>query len=159
MSKQIRTEIVINASKERVWYILTNFSNYPAWNPFLIDVKGVLAEGNTLINTMRNGNKTFRFKPKVLRVTPYQYFDWVGKLFIKGIFDGHHYFEIEELTPAQVKLNHGEHFSGVLSSYILKKIGDETRNNFIKMNGAVKQLAEAQHNQQQERVSITETHK
>ena len=146
MSQKIKTEIIINASKEKVWDILTNFSDYAKWNPFIVDVQGTLAAGNTLTNTMRNGNKTFVFKPKVLNVTLYKYFDWIGSLFIKGIFDGHHYFEIEELTPTQVKLNHGEQFSGLLSSFILKKIGNDTRNNFIKMNGAIKQLAEATNN-------------
>ncbi|RYZ45415.1 MAG: SRPBCC domain-containing protein, partial [Chitinophagaceae bacterium] len=36
MNKQIKTEIVINASKEKVWAILTNFSQYPQWNPFIV---------------------------------------------------------------------------------------------------------------------------
>jgi hypothetical protein len=64
-------------------------------------------------------------------------------LFIKGLFDGHHYFEIEELMPHQVKLSHGEYFSGLLSASILKKIAEDTRNNFIRMNNALKQQAEA----------------
>jgi hypothetical protein len=76
-------------------------------------------------------------------VVPFRYFDWLGSLFIKGLFDGHHYFEIEELAPGQVKLSHGEHFSGLLGTTILKKIAEETRNNFIRMNGAIKQQAEA----------------
>jgi hypothetical protein len=142
MNKQIRTEIIINASKEKVWSILANFSNYPNWNPFIINIKGELAAGEKLTNTMLNGNKTFVFKPKVLTVVPYQYYDWLGSLFIKGLFDGHHYFEIDELSPNQIKLIHGENFSGILSTYILKKISNETRNNFIKMNQAIKSVAE-----------------
>lgn len=142
MKKQIKTEIVINASKEKVWAILTDFSRYPQWNPFIINVEGVLVKGKKLKNTLQNGNKQFVFKPRVLSVVPYRYFDWQGSLVVKGLFDGHHYFEIEELGPRQVKLTHGEHFSGLLSSPILKKIGGDTRNNFIRMNGALKTLAE-----------------
>jgi hypothetical protein len=82
------------------------------------------------------------FSPTVLSVVPYQYFDWLGSLFVKGLFDGHHYFEIDELAPNQVKLIHGEHFSGLLSGYILKKIGEDTRTNFIRMNTALKSRAE-----------------
>jgi hypothetical protein len=143
MNRNIKTEIVINASKEKVWNILTGFEQYPQWNPFIVSIKGELAKGKTLTNTLLNGKKTMVFRPKVLSVVPYQYFDWLGSLFIKGIFDGHHYFELEELSPCQVKLTHGEHFSGLLSSSLLKKIGDDTRNNFIRMNGALKTLAEA----------------
>ncbi|HEV7333275.1 MAG TPA: SRPBCC domain-containing protein [Flavisolibacter sp.] len=142
MNKQIKTEIVINASKEKVWAILTDFSRYPQWNPFIVNVEGELAKAKKLKNTLRNGDKQFVFKPTVLSVVPYRYFDWLGSLVVKGLFDGHHYFEIEELGPRQVKLTHGEQFSGILSSTILKKIGEDTRNNFIRMNGAVKALAE-----------------
>jgi hypothetical protein len=144
MSNTIRTEIVINASKEKVWSILTNFHDYPHWNPFIISIKGDLAINKKLINTMLNGAKTFVFKPKVRSVVPNKYFNWLGSLWVKGLFDGHHYFEIEELSPLQVKLKHGENFSGILSNYIMKKIGNETRSNFIKMNNAVKNLAEKQ---------------
>jgi len=142
MNKSIKTEIDINSSPEEVWRILTDFKDYPKWNPFIISIEGELIPGTRLINTMRNGEKTFRFKPTVLRVVPYQYFDWEGHLFLNGIFDGHHYFEIEVLNEQQVKLNHGEYFSGILSRFILKKIANSTRENFIQMNMAIKQLAE-----------------
>ena len=142
MNKSIKTEIVINASREKVWNILTDFDKYPKWNPFIIKIEGELVKGKKLTNTMLNGGKKFVFKPTILSVIPHQYFDWLGKLYIPGIFDGHHYFEIDELSSNQIKLTQGEHFSGILSTSILKKIGNDTRNNFIKMNQAVKALAE-----------------
>jgi len=142
MNKCIKTEIIINASKEKVWNILTDFHNYPNWNPFIVSIGGELQKGKRLKNTLLNGGKKYVFKPAVLSVVPYQYFDWLGKLFVNGLFDGHHYFEIDELSSNQVKLTQGEHFSGILSGYILKRIGEETRNNFIRMNNALKTEAE-----------------
>ena len=35
MAKEIKTEILINATPEKVWSILTSFDNYPNWNPFI----------------------------------------------------------------------------------------------------------------------------
>lgn len=142
MNKSIKTEIIINASKEKVWQVLTDFDKYPAWNPFIVSIKGELTVSSRLVNTLASGNKKYVFKPKVLSIVPNQYFDWLGKLFIAGLFDGHHYFEIDELSSNQVKFTQGEHFSGILSSYILKRVGNETRNNFIRMNGALKARAE-----------------
>jgi len=142
MSKNIRTEIVINATPEKVWSILTNFGDYPKWNPFIVSIKGDLKAGQRIENTMMNGEKKFVFKPKVLSVVPNKYFDWLGSLLIKGIFDGHHYFQIEQVNSSQVKLIHGENFSGILSGFILRKIGEQTRNNFIAMNQAIKKLSE-----------------
>ena len=121
MNKSIKTEIIINSSKERVWEVLTTFKDYPNWNPFLVCVEGELMPGRRLKNTMINDDKTFVFKPVVLTVAPYQYFDWLGSLFVKGIFDGHHYFEIDEINANQVKLNHGKHFSRIALYNHLKK--------------------------------------
>ena len=44
-------------SKEKVWSILTDFEKYPTWNPFLVSIKGELAKGKKLTNTMMNGKK------------------------------------------------------------------------------------------------------
>ena len=142
MTKSIRTEIIIQASKEKVWNILTDFSAYPAWNPFLIRIEGKLIAGGRLRNTMLNGSRQFVIMPVIQRVVPTEYFDWIGHIWVKGIFDGHHYFELEDLGSGQVKLTQGEHFSGLLSGYIFKKIAEDTRANFIKMNQAVKKLAQ-----------------
>jgi len=143
MNKRIKTEIIINASKEKLWVLLTNFSGYPHWNPFIKSIEGELQQGARLTNRLQNGDKTMVFKPIVQEVIPFHAFSWLGSLWIKGLFDGRHYFSIEEIAPNQVKLIHGEDFSGILSTAILKKIGDETRNNFVAMNQALKQLAES----------------
>ncbi|MBS9522677.1 SRPBCC domain-containing protein [Litoribacter alkaliphilus] len=139
----IRTEILINASKEKVWDVLTNFEGYSIWNPFIIESHGKPIEGSYLTNTMVSGDGTMTFKPKILKMEKYRYFDWMGKLIFKGLFDGHHYFEIVELGANQVKVVHGENFSGLLAGLILKKIGNDTRDNFIKMNLALKAEAES----------------
>jgi len=142
MQKKINTEIIINSSKEVVWNILADFNNYKNWNPFIIDASGKLEEGETLKVRMKNGTSESVFKPKVISVTKYKSFDWKGKLLSKAIFTGHHFFVIEELDKGQVKLIQHEIFGGMLSGLILKKSGDEFRNNFIKMNQAIKDLAE-----------------
>ncbi|NJO90032.1 MAG: SRPBCC domain-containing protein [Chloroflexia bacterium] len=141
--KQIKTEIIINASKEKVWTILTDFENYKNWNPFIVNSGGKAVVGSKLTNTMKLDEKTQTFRPKVLKVDENKYFDWLGHLFFKGLFDGHHYFKIEELADNQVKLVQGENFSGILSGMILKSIGEKTMANFVKMNNALKELAEA----------------
>src|SRR5688572_19707785 len=119
MSKSIRTEIVINAPKEKVWDILTNFPAYANWNPFIIHIAGALKTGSKVSVHMLANGKKYKFKPKLLKVIPNQYFDWMGSMLVKGIFDGHHYFEIEEITPNQVNLRQGENFSGILSNMFL----------------------------------------
>lgn len=142
--KEIRTEIVINASAERVWQILTQFNQYHTWNPFIIKSEGQAKVGTRLTNTMRNGKGTITFKPVITQMEQGKSFSWLGSLWMKGLFDGNHYFEIEVRSENQVNLKHGERFSGILSGILLKQIGEQTRNNFVLMNQALKAKAEAQ---------------
>ena len=143
MQKSIRTEIVINASKERVWNVLTDFSSFPVWNPFIVSVEGELVKGKKLKNTLINGNSKMVFRPVILDVKPFHSFSWLGNLFVKGLFDGKHSFTIEPIGNNQIRLIHEETFSGLLSGWILNKIGRETRINFIRMNEALRARAEA----------------
>ncbi len=46
--KEIKTEIDIHSSSEKVWRILTDFSKYPEWNPFIDRISGELKEGSKL---------------------------------------------------------------------------------------------------------------
>lgn len=141
-TKTIQTEIIIEAPAERVWQILTNLKAYSLWNPFIIKSEGEIKTQAKLKHVMLNGQKKFTFKPIVQRVEENHYFDWIGRLFFPGIFDGHHFFKIEKMNENQVKLVHGEEFSGLLSGFLFKKIGEQTRANFVRMNQAVKTLAE-----------------
>jgi hypothetical protein len=142
MYKTITTEIIINAPKEKVWAVLTDFENYKNWNPFMVSSSGKPVTGTKLVNVMKNKDKLHTFKPVILNAEENKYLDWLGSLLFKGIFDGHHYFKIEDLGNGQTKLTQGENFSGMLSGLIMKSIGEDTRNNFIKMNNALKDLVE-----------------
>ena len=46
--KELRTEIVIQASPENVWKILTDLENYPRWNPFIRHAIGKAEVGETV---------------------------------------------------------------------------------------------------------------
>ncbi|VVB87011.1 Polyketide cyclase / dehydrase and lipid transport [uncultured archaeon] len=43
--KELRTEIEIQASADRVWQILTDFASFPEWNPFIRRAKGETVKG------------------------------------------------------------------------------------------------------------------
>jgi hypothetical protein len=46
--KTIKTSIVIQASAEHVWAILTNLDTYVDWNPYIVLAKGDLVVGQPL---------------------------------------------------------------------------------------------------------------
>jgi hypothetical protein len=140
--KNIETEIIINADKETVWNTLTAFDKYQDWNPFISQSSGKAIKGQKITNVMKQGEKTFTFKPTILHAEKNKNLEWMGHLFIPGLFDGRHYFRIEELSPGKVKLVQGEHFKGLFSGMILKKIKEQTTQGFIAMNEALKKECE-----------------
>jgi len=141
--KKIQTEIIINASSEMVWDMLTDLNNFKNWNPFIVSSKGVIQTGTQLTNTINlEGQKPQTFTPTILEVESGKSFSWLGSLFIKGLFDGEHYFKLEKINDAKTRLIHGEKFSGLLSKLILKLIGEQTKSGFIKMNEALKKEVE-----------------
>ncbi|MEH6570390.1 MAG: SRPBCC family protein, partial [Halioglobus sp.] len=52
----VSSEITLPASPELSWEILTDFKNYPEWNPYLPRVDGKLAPGETVSFTLIDGN-------------------------------------------------------------------------------------------------------
>lgn len=141
--KNIETSIVINASVEKVWNILTNFQEYPEWNPFIISIKGQPVKGGTLTSTIKMSNqKTQTFRPIITELKDQEEFRWVGKLFVKGLFDGEHYFKVSSVDEGKTKLIHGENFSGLLVGPILKAVKEDTVKGFHQMNAALKSMAE-----------------
>ena len=134
---RIETEISIDAKPQKVWQVLTDFEQYPNWNPFIRSIKGEKKEGKKLtISINPPDGKAMTFKPIVLKYKPDKEFRWKGKLGIRGIFDGEHYFLLEEAN-GQTKFIHGEEFAGILVP-LMQKTLEKTEKGFILMNEALK---------------------
>ena len=66
MALEIKTEIIINATPEKVWKILTNFRAYPNWNPFIKSIEGQVTIGEKIIARIEPPEaKGMTFKPKI----------------------------------------------------------------------------------------------
>lgn len=143
MRKELYTEIEINASPEKVWRILTDFAEYPNWNPLIRKIEGKLAVGEKPEAFIQpSGAKGMTFKPTLLAVEKEKELRWLGKLFVSGLFDGEHFFKIEPLSEKSVKFIHGENFTGLLVGFLAKSLDTITLRGFREMNEALKNLAE-----------------
>ena len=140
--KQIETEVLINANPERVWQVLTDFESHSRWNPFIQSIKGEKSVGKKLTVTLKpsDGNG-MTFKPRILTFEPGKEFRWKGKLGVKGIFDGEHYFILEEKSENQTRFIHGEKFSGILVAF-LERVLNKTKVGFNLMNDSIKRECE-----------------
>src|SRR5579871_3857692 len=96
--KQLKTQIEINATPLKVWTVLTDFANYKNWNPFISELSGSVAVDNQIKVMLKpEGSKGMQFKPTVTSYEVAKRFSWKGKLWIGGIFDGEHIFELEPM--------------------------------------------------------------
>ena len=139
----ISTTIEIDAPASAVWTELADGTDYPDWNPFVKHLTGELTAGSRLNVTIQSeGNAPMDFTPEVLVADAGKELRWVGRLGIKGIFDGEHYFILEETDRGTTVLRHGENFRGILGYPVLALIGKDTHNGFLAMNDALKARVE-----------------
>ena len=141
--REITTEIEIHAPADRVWNILTDFSQFQQWNPFIRQAEGEVREGARLrVRIEPPGSRGMTFKPLVTRVLPQRELRWLGRLLMPGLFDGEHIFEIETVKKDEVRFMQRERFSGILVPLLWRSLDKNTRQGFNEMNAAIKKKAE-----------------
>ncbi|TCD28670.1 SRPBCC domain-containing protein [Pedobacter psychrodurus] len=140
---EIKTQIEINATPDKVWAILTDFENYRDWNPFIKSITGKPVVGNRITVSIAPPNsKVMTFKPVVLIFKIDKEFRWIGKLLFKGVFDGEHKFELIDNANGTTTFNQCESFSGILVGLFKKQLETNTRAGFEQMNENLKQQVE-----------------
>ena len=143
MGRQLRAEVEVEASPERVWEVLIDFAAYRQWNPFIVQASGDAVPGHRLELHMRlSGRRTTTFRPEVLEADPGRALRWLGRLLVPGLFDGEHSFTIQPTGPDRVRLTQHEEFRGLLVPLVLAMIAKPTLASFHQMNQALKARVE-----------------
>jgi hypothetical protein len=142
--KELTTEIVIHADVSIVWNTLINLDQYSEWNPFITQASGKIKEGEQLnIQISLPGDEQFEFDPKVIEVDYLHKISWSGRLWVPGLFNGEHIFEIHVRGKETCVFRQREIFRGLLVPFIWNRIGSPTREGFNQMNQKLKKRAEA----------------
>jgi hypothetical protein len=142
--KRLHSEVLIDASPAEVWAILTDFSGYREWNPFLVEASGVPREGTKLRVTLAPpGGRRITLSPEVTAVASGEILEWWGHLGVRGLFDGRHRFELHAAGRG-THLVQSEIFTGVLVTLVARSLDRGTAAGFALMNAALKAHAENQ---------------
>lgn len=139
--RELKAEIEIAAAPERVWKILTDFSAYSIWNPYIYPAKGEARAGAQLELTLHPGPKTITFQPIVLAAEPNRELRWFGRTFASGVFDREQSFTIETIDPHRVRLTSRELIKGFLTPFIGGLL-DDTQRGLEIMNQALRARAD-----------------
>lgn len=138
---EIKTEIIIKAPVEKVWEKLTDFAQYPNWNPFIIQVESNKIVGEQMLVTIKPiDKKPMSFKPKLLKFAASSELRWIGIVGARWIFSGEHYFILQPINNNETKLIHGENFSGILVPLFIK--AEHIKKSFENMNDVLKESLE-----------------
>ena len=142
MTRELHTEIEIDAPAQDVWAAVADTGSYPEWNPFIRRLEGELREGATLeVRIEPPGGRGMTFKPKVLVAEPGRELRWLGRFLLPGIFDGEHSLRVEPIDERRTRFVQSERFSGILVG-ASKRALDKTQTGFEQMNAALKARVE-----------------
>lgn len=145
MAFLLKTEITINATPDKVWAVLTDFKNYPNWNPFVTSLTGDVKVGNKIaVRIEPPGTSANSFKPTVTALETNKIFSWLGVVLFRGVFDGEHKFELIDNQNGTTTFVQSENFIGILVPFFKKILDNNTRRGYEAMNNKLKELAEEQ---------------
>jgi hypothetical protein len=139
MTKEIRTEIDIEATPEKVWEVLTALDQYPEWNPFLHHAIGKAELGAKVEVIFKFGSKDMTLHCTVTKVEPNHVLGWKYHIGLPFLYQGEHIFTLESAGDNLVHFSDKEIFTGLLVPFL---VNENDKVGFEAMDQALKERAE-----------------
>jgi hypothetical protein len=137
--KEIRTEIDILESTDKVWRILTALDKYPEWNPFLHHAIGKAELGAKVDVIFKSGSKDMTLHCTIIKVDPNHELRWRYHVGHPSLFQGEHCFVIESVGKNLLHFIDKEIFTGLLIPFM---VNENDKSRFEAMDQALKVRAE-----------------
>jgi hypothetical protein len=138
----LRTETEIDGKPGSVWSVLTDFTSFPIWNPFIANAQGELVPGAELRITLSlfDGSE-LRLRPRVEVVKVDRELRWKACRWFPSWLTLEHWFLLEPRPNERTRLVHGQTVSGRLQKYLGPDITLAMRG-MVQMNLVLKQRVE-----------------
>jgi hypothetical protein len=140
--REVFTFTTIDAPKQQVWQVLTNFSAYHQWNPLYTEVEGKCLAGARIRVRVQMGDRTLRYAPEIRTVVPQGELAWNEHLILRGLFDGEHHFVLESIDGGHTRLVQQDRYSGALVPPLMKLYQGQAEAGFRRMDDALKKRVE-----------------
>ena len=116
---EIRKDVEINAPSAKVWRAVVEFEKYKEWNSQLQYLGGeVKPQGLLHLKLSVKGTDPYEFKPIVSYWEENKRFAWLAATGLPRVFDGEHFFELQDLGNGKTMVVNREEYRGVLSLII-----------------------------------------
>lgn len=142
-SRQIRTEIEIDAAPSAVWKCLVDFEHYAQWNPMLEIQRIDHRPGGQVHFAVKLGKeRKASFQARISSDEAPHRFAWRGGN--PFTVAGEHFFQLRENADGSTCFIHGERFSGLLLPALWQRLSQSKRL-YQRMNEALKRRVDTAH--------------
>lgn len=113
--KSVQTEVVISASQEAVWQVLTDVEQYKDWNPVFEYKSGQLKQDNKIVYRVTEAeNKSAVISAKVNQLVPNESLNQSGGLW--GVITFDHTYTLTKVEEG-TKVTIYEEYSGIYVNF------------------------------------------
>lgn len=143
MRRDIVTTLIIPAPRTAVWDTLADLSGWAGWNPMASLVNGQLETGSRLhLRLDVHGRRQQSVYPEVLRVLPAEELSWMLRLWLPGLLDCEHRWQLE--TPEdgdreQTLLMQSARLSGILLPVFWRRLRPAITDGFHQSNRGLRE--------------------
>lgn len=139
---KIHTEIVIDASPQTVWDVLTDTGNYSDWAAFMVDIKGKISDGAqiTVVFQINPAKEKLTTIDHTIKVVDGETFYWAEKG-PGGIRDNHH-FRVEPSGEGKTLFVQSDEIMGGLTLLMGGRLAKMYKEGYQAFNRGLKAEAE-----------------
>ncbi|MEO1418066.1 MAG: SRPBCC domain-containing protein [Bacteroidota bacterium] len=136
--RTVYTDIIIDATPEQVWTVLTDTENFAGWGVFLTDIKGTICDNCEIdaifqLNPSKDKRQTIHH---TINVEEGKEFRWSEK-FMGGILD-YHVFRVESTSDGKTRFIQSDMAKGGMTWLMGKTVIKLEAKNYPRFNRALK---------------------
>jgi hypothetical protein len=138
-SRYYRNAVAVEAPREAIWALLTQFDRYDEWNPYITGASGTATVGSTVELTFgAEGGDAKTENAKILIVRPQRKLEWRTRVVAPGILDREQIFRVIPLEDGRWAVLQEVRFEGLFALFANL---DDDRAGLAEMLDAVAELA------------------
>ncbi len=140
--RENRDVIIIQATPEEVWGVLTNLGKHTEWNPLIYRAEGKVEVGEKVKLSARSASFDMKYNCLVVKVELNREFQWNWHIVFPFLIRGEHIFTIEPIDEKSVRFTNWEIFKGMLVPLLAKDLATNEKDAMVTMDKALKDRVE-----------------
>ena len=143
--RSISASATIGAPIERVWAILADTTRYREWSPFVVDVEGRIAVGETvtLVVAMHPGRAPIRQRETIRRWDEGREIRWGVVMGHRWVLEAERYQRLTPISPSETLYETSDEFAGTLVPIVFALYREKIQAGFDATARALKMRAES----------------